>query len=120
MNMNATLGTNQGILDIHLVQGDHQEVVLEVRNDAGAPVSMVGYTIRMQARVERNASSPVVLEKSIGNGISVSAHVITLTFGAETNALKGCAYPYDILLIQDGKHQHFISGKILIKKSVTV
>lgn len=119
MNEYPTIGMQTGILDILIKQGDTSETVLSFRDDLNNPMSLSGYTIKMDIKVSENVKSPAVLSKTIGNGLSVSGHVLTINFGDETLYLGLEVYYYDILFISGAKKNRWVSGKLLIDKSVT-
>src|SRR5690606_11865076 len=100
---NLTFESRQALFDIQLVQGDNKELVMAFNDDAGEPLPLDGYAIRMAIKSEDKLSASAVLEKTLANGLSVEANNLTISFGAETKPLKLDTYYYDILFSKDGK-----------------
>lgn len=119
MNEYPSVGTQSGILDILIKQGDTFETALAFHDDLNNPISLSGYTIKMDFKTSENVNGPAILSKTLGNGISISGHVLTVHFGDETLDLGLDIYYYDILFISGSKKNRWVSGKILIDKSVT-
>lgn len=119
MNENPTIGDNPAILDIHVVQGSTQEVVLAFRDDAGEPLNLMSYTPRLQIKPTQSLDAPAVATKTLGSGLAIDAHVLTIHFGIETEAWKGESYYYDLLLVNGSNRSHKIKGKIFVHQSVT-
>ena len=117
---NLTFESRQALFDIQLVQGDSKDLVFAFNDDAGNPMTLNGYTIRMDIKSEDKLSAPAVLEKTLGNGLSVEANNLTISFGAETKPLKLDTYYYDILFSKDGKEARLVAGRLLIKNSITI
>lgn len=117
---NLTFESKQALFDIQLVQGDNKELVMAFNDDAGEPLPLDGYTIRMDIKSEDKLSAPAVLEKTLGNGLSVADNNLTVSFGVETKQLKLDTYYYDILFSKDGKEARLVAGRLLIKNSITI
>lgn len=119
MSQYPTIGTQFGILDIMIKQGDTSSIVLSFKDDFNDPISLVGYTIKMDVKINQDVDEDPVLSKTLTKGLSVAGHVLTIDFGVETLDLGLDTYFYDILFSTAGKNQRWISGKLLIDKSVT-
>lgn len=119
MNENPSIGTLSGILDILIKQGDSNETVLAFHDDLNNPINLTGYSIKMDIKTSENVNDPAILSKTIGNGLSISGHVLTVHFGDETLNLGLEIYYYDILFISGSDKNRWVSGKLLIDKSVT-
>lgn len=117
---NLTFESKQALLDIQLVQGDSKEFVFAFNDDAGDPLPLAGYSVRMDIKSEDKLSAPAVLEKTLGSGLSVADNSLTISFGAETKPLKLDTYYYDILFSKDGKEARLVAGRLLIKNSITL
>src|SRR5690606_34363372 len=112
---NLTFESRQALFDIQLVQGDNKELVMAFNDDAGDPLPLAGYAVRMDIKSEDRLSAPAVLEKTLGSGLSVEANNLTVSFGAETKPLSLDTYYYDILFSKDGKEARLVAGRLLIK-----
>lgn len=119
MNEYPTIGTQTGILNILLKQGDSSETVLSFKDDLNNPISLSGYSIKMDVKDSENVNGPAVISKSIGSGLVVDGHVLTIQFGDETLELGSEVYFYDILFVSGNTKNRWVSGKLLIDKSVT-
>lgn len=119
MNENPTIGKCQAILDIHIVQGDTQEIVLSFYDDKGEPINLAPFTLKMDIKATLSTVAPIVAIKSVGAGLVKDGHVLTIQFGSETLAWKGEEYYYDLLFVDGAKQSRNIRGKIFVTKSVT-
>ncbi len=119
MNEFPTIGTQTGILDILIKQGDSSETVLSFKDDLNNPMSLAGYSIKMDVKDSEDVNGPALISKTIGNGLVVDGHVLTIQLGEETLGLGSEVYFYDILFIVGTKKNRWVSGKLLIDKSVT-
>ena len=115
-----TIMDSQVKLDISLIQGDTREIVLEFSDDAGNAYSLVGYDVKMCARVDHFRHSAIVLEKSIGKGLSIQGNALILNFGEDLNNVRLQTAYYDINFSKNRKSRRLVSGKIFIKSSITV
>lgn len=120
MSETLTLDDNQASLDISLIQGDTREVVLELTDDAGKPISLGGYGVKLTARTQPSNDAPILLEKSISNGIRVNTNTIVITFGEELSRISANVAYYDILFSNGTSNRRFVAGKLYIKSSITV
>lgn len=117
---NLTFESRQALFDIQLVQGDNKEIVMAFNDDAGQPLPLSGYTIRMDIKSEDRLSAPAVIQKTLGAGITVQENNLTISFGSETKPLNLDTYYYDILFSRDGKEARLVAGRIFIKNSITL
>ena len=112
---NLTFESKQALLDIQLIQGDSKDVVLSFNVDAGQPLPLIGYSIRMDIKSEDKFTAPPVLQKGIGGGLTVNQNSLTISFGAETKDLLLGTYYYDILFAMGGKEVRMVAGRLLFK-----
>lgn len=117
---NLTFESKQALFDIQLVQGDSKELVMAFNDDTGDPLPLVGYSVRMDIKSEDRLSAPAVLQKTIGDGLTIDANNLTVTFGSETKKLRMDTYYYDILFSKDGKEMRLVAGRLLVKNSITI
>lgn len=112
-----------GTYNIKCEQGATFARVLNWRNADGSPISIVGYSAKMQVR-ESKAATAVVLELSSANGgitLGGAAGTITLSATAtSTTALAIGSYVYDLELTgPDGVVTRLIEGAFLVDGEVT-
>lgn len=117
---NLLLAKNQVKLDIEIIQGDNQEIVLAFNDDAGDPIILSAYTIRLQLKAYDRINASVYYEKSIGEGLSIDGNLLTISFGSEILSAKLSEYYYDILFIKDSVSKRLVSGKVIVINSVTL
>jgi len=117
---NLTFESKQAILDIQLIQGDSKDIVLSFNDDAGAPLLLMGYNVRMDIKSEDKLTALPVIQKFLGNGISVSENTLIISFGAETKNLSLNTFYYDILFSKGGKEVRVVAGRLLLKGSITI
>lgn len=119
MNENPTIRSNQALLDIHIIQGDTQEVVLAFHDDEGNPIDLTPVTFRMDVKAFQLIDALAIESKTEGNGLLKSANSLTIQFGASTANWKGEEYYYDIIFVDGSKVNRNIRGRIFVTKSVT-
>ncbi len=83
--------------NVELPAGDSRNLVIPVKNAAGADVSLVGSTVRWwMGKSQWSAGDDVLIKKSIGTGIAVVGSTITVTLApADTDALQPGAYYHE-------------------------
>jgi|SRR5690606_155782 len=117
---NLTFESKQALFDVQIVQGDSKELVMAFNDDAGEPLPLDGYTIRMDIKSENKLSAPAVVQKTIGTGLAIDVNNLTISFGDETKPLRLDTYYYDILFAKDGKEVRLVAGRLFIKNSITI
>lgn len=80
-------------------QGDTLLIDMTVRDNAGAPKSLVGATIKYAVGYKPGIGQPSIFQKTVGSGIAITdaangAFTITVA-AADTQALKGAAYYHE-------------------------
>ena len=109
--------------DFEIEQGADLDKTFTWKDSAGAPVSLVGYTARMQVR--KNISAPEVLlslttENSRISIDGAAGQVILHVDAATTSAITWTSGVYDIELISGaGKVFRLVRGTVTVSKEVT-
>lgn len=105
MPLVSTSETRAVPLDLYIQQGTDFTHVISLQNSDGSPLSIFGYTARMQVR--ENVPSPsILLELSTSNGKLVNGGAngqLTLTLtNVETSAIVWRSGVYDLELTSPG------------------
>jgi hypothetical protein len=104
-----------GIYNITMDQGAQWTLTVDYDNNNGTPFNLTGYTARMQVRPKFGADTAVLTLSSVTGGIVITPLTGTLALTAttaQTGAIDGGFYVYDLLVRQDHRGQGF--GKQLI------
>lgn len=110
-----------GALNLDVFQGATLSYVLTWEID-GAPVNLIGYTARLQARATSDATA-VALAMTSGSGITLGGGAGTVALSrsaAETAALTPGRYVYDLELQSgQGEVTRLVQGELIIHAEVT-
>lgn len=110
-----------GALNITIEQGATWELLLTWTID-DAPVSLAGYSARMQARPNHKATA-LLLDLTEGAGITLGGEAGTITLALsdeETAALPAGNYVYDLELVSpDEDVTRLVEGSLKISPEVT-
>jgi len=111
-----------GAYDIIIDQGATYSQVITWKDSAGTPVSLVGYTARMQVR-GIPSSSDIVIELTTENGritLGGVAGTVTLTIAAsDTAALAAGSMKYDLELVNGIVVERLLMGTFTVRSEVT-
>ena len=116
------MGSVAGSYDIIADQGATFTRTVTWLDSAGAPVSNVGYTARMQVR-QRFVSTSTVLSLTSSSGITLAgaSGVITITASATVMAdIAAGEYVYDLELVSGGNVvTRLLMGSFTVRAEVT-
>lgn len=114
--------------DLIVDQGATVNTVFTVKNSARSPISLAGYTARMQVRTfdttTRDPSTSVVAEYTTENGyitVGGAAGTVTLLIPpAEMAAYEPGNYVYDVEVESStGETTRIVQGKFIVRAEVT-
>lgn len=114
--------------DLIVDQGATVNTVFTVKNSARSPISLAGYTARMQVRTfdttTRDPSTSVVAEYTTENGYitvgGAAGTVILLIPPAEMAAYEPGNYVYDVEVESStGETTRIVQGKFIVRAEVT-
>ena len=114
--------------DLIVDQGATVNTVFTVKNSARSPISLAGYTARMQVRtfntVTRDPSTSVVAEYTTENGYitvgGAAGTVILLIPTADMAAYEPGDYVYDVEVESStGETTRIVQGKFTVRAEVT-
>jgi hypothetical protein len=114
--------------DLIVDQGATVNTVFTVKNSARSPISLAGYTARMQVRtfntVTRDPSTSVVAEYTTENGYitvgGAAGTVILLIPPADMAAYEPGDYVYDVEVESStGETTRIVQGKFTVRAEVT-
>jgi hypothetical protein len=96
-------------------QGATFERQITLKGSDGLPISLAGYTARMQIRADYDASDVVATPT-----IAVGSETITITLTAvQTQAIAHRTYVYDLELVNGASVERLLEGKFQVTPSVT-
>lgn len=110
-----------GYYDIVADQGATFSLVLTWKDSSGDPVSLVGWTARMQLRSSRQ-SDLVALELTTANGritLGGAAGTVTLSVTAADMDIAQDAYRYDLELVNGSTVERLLMGTFTVRGEVT-
>lgn len=111
-----------GLYDITADQGATFSRVFTWKDSDGTPVSLVGWTGRMQVRTRTPVTS-IVLELTTSNGrmtLGGAAGTVTLTVAASDMAnVSGGGYMYDLELVNGSTVERLVMGSFTVRGEVT-
>lgn len=114
--------------DLIVDQGATVNTVFTVKNSARSPISLAGYTARMQVRTfdttTRDPNTSVVAEYTTENGYitvgGAAGTVILLIPPAEMAAYEPGNYVYDVEVESStGETTRIVQGKFIVRAEVT-
>lgn len=113
-----------GCLNFNLLEGNHRDISLtftKTIDDVTTEMDLTVYlSIHMYIVESRDDDTNVLLEKSLGNGMSLEAdNVLRIVFGDETFGLDCKKLYYDMLFQAEGDVHHLIKGEINIRRTIT-
>jgi hypothetical protein len=99
-------------------QGSDFTVEIELENDDGTPMNLMGFQVYSQFRKSYGSTVGYTFETSIMNA---AAGKISLTLlGVDSSLIKPGRYLYDVEIInQDGRKSRVIEGIVTINPEIT-
>jgi len=104
--------------NIYIDQGTDYETSVEVVNDDGLPVDLVGAVLKAQAR--KVYSTKTVFEFDILTADASQGTFLLYLSAENNNDLKPGKYKYDVLITVGGSTVKLIEGLVFIVETVTV
>src|SRR5690554_1750053 len=112
----------QGCINIPLIRGDDKRIEMLFTDDTEAPIDLIDYDIKMEARQGGVENTMPVATFAPGDGMEIDDNKLTIVFAENSPIFQRNyrALDYDIAFTNDDVTQHWIKGQISITKSETV
>ena len=107
--------------NIHIEQGSTYLQTFIWKDSVGSPISLVGYTARMQIRPSIKSATVLIELTTENSGISFGGEMgtVEVNISATQTASLSVSGVYDLELIQGSVISRFISGNVYLSEEVT-